>query len=254
MYQLGKQMNFIFENLKGNRKMRKQFIMAFVFALAVPLFFMANNCLAYGTYGTDVDSFCLDSNPISGNCLACHTSGNYSAAHAGKDAYNSGDYCYFCSDDSNCSASSSGGSSTVDADSDGYDATVDCNDGDASINPGATEICDDATDNDCNGQIDQQDSACASLTCTDNDGDGYSVEGGDCGAIDCNDTNADIHPGACDIKGDGIDQDCSGKDRLHGKSCPGTTGGIAGVCSSHGDRKSCKADGCSWSGKDGICR
>jgi len=235
--------------------MRKQFIFSFLFVLAVPLFFMANNCSAKGTYGDAVDSFCADSNPISGNCLACHTSSSKSASHPGQDAYNSGDYCYFCSSDSNCGGSNSGGSNTVDADNDGYDATIDCNDNDASMNPGAGELCGDAKDNDCNGLTDQEDPVCGSLTCTDYDGDGYSAEGGDCGTVDCNDEDADIYPGACDTKGDGIDQDCSGKDRLHGKSCPGANGGIAGVCSSYdGDMKSCKAAGCSWSGKDKSCR
>ena len=48
--------------------------------------------------------------------------------------------------------------------------------------------------------------------CTDADGDGYYAER-DCGtAIDCNDRNADIYPGAMEICGDGRDQDCDGKD------------------------------------------
>ena len=48
--------------------------------------------------------------------------------------------------------------------------------------------------------------------CTDADGDGYYAER-DCGtAIDCNDRNADIYPGALEICGDGRDQDCDGKD------------------------------------------
>ncbi len=62
--------------------------------------------------------------------------------------------------------------------------------------------------------------SCTTTTCTDRDGDGYFAEGGDCGRqVDCNDTDPNVHPGACDILRDGIDQDCSGKDRLHGKPC-----------------------------------
>ena len=41
----------------------------------------------------------------------------------------------------------------------------------------------------------------------DNDGDGWSGEMGD-----CDDTNPAIHPGATEICGDGIDQNCSGSD------------------------------------------
>lgn len=46
--------------------------------------------------------------------------------------------------------------------------------------------------------------------CTDNDLDGYSIEGGACGLIDCNDNNRFINPGAVEICTDGIDNNCSG--------------------------------------------
>ncbi len=42
----------------------------------------------------------------------------------------------------------------VDLDGDGYDSTVDCNDDNANVYPGAEEICD-GIDNNCNGQIDE---------------------------------------------------------------------------------------------------
>lgn len=40
----------------------------------------------------------------------------------------------------------------------------------------------------------------------DADGDGYPV------TTDCNDADADIHPGATEVVGDGVDQDCNGYD------------------------------------------
>lgn len=68
-------------------------------------------------------------------------------------------------------------------------------------------------------------------TCTDADNDGFFAEEG-CGTTaDCNDLDASINPLACDIKGDGIDQDCDGVDRTKGKSCPvsgGDDGGSGG--------------------------
>jgi predicted outer membrane repeat protein len=83
----------------------------------------------------------------------------------------------------------------LDGDGDGWFDNVDCDDGDASVYPGAPETAYDAIDQDCDG---------ADLD--DVDGDGYgSVYGGD-----CDDTDPTIFPGAAETWYDGIDADCSG--------------------------------------------
>ena len=103
-----------------------------------------------------------------------------------------------------------------DNDGDGYtDAACggnDCDDSDSSINPGATEICDDGIDQNCSGA----DLACPidPPTCPDNDGDGYTDAA--CGGNDCDDSDSSVNPGATEICDDGIDQNCSGTDM----SCP----------------------------------
>ena len=97
--------------------------------------------------------------------------------------------------------------SQLDMDSDTYFGDVDCNDNNAAINPGATEVCDDAIDNNCDSLTDQQDT----VTCgtevplPDADGDGYTAD------VDCNDNNAAIYPGAPVVCGGAIDDsNCDG--------------------------------------------
>jgi hypothetical protein len=52
---------------------------------------------------------------------------------------------------------------------------------------------------------------CPGSTCTDFDGDGFALEGGNCGEIDCDDSNAAINPGAAEVCDDGTDNDCDTK-------------------------------------------
>jgi len=46
------------------------------------------------------------------------------------------------------------------------------------------------------------------LLCTDEDEDGYSIEGGVCGPIDCDDTDGNVYPGAPENCENGFDDDC----------------------------------------------
>jgi len=52
------------------------------------------------------------------------------------------------------------------------------------------------------------------LSCTDLDGDGYSIEGELCGIVDCDDTNAAINPGETEICGNGVDDNCVNGDEV----------------------------------------
>ncbi len=147
----------------------------------------------------------------------------------------------------------------VDADGDGFDDTVDCDDGDPAINPDATELCD-GVDNDCDGTIDVG-STDATSWYEDGDGDGYGDAGGtpvvDCSApgsgyvadnTDCDDGDAGINPGATDIPDDGIDQNCSGADST---STDGDGDGYDGV--DHGGSDCDDTDASVNPGADELC-
>lgn len=111
---------------------------------------------------------------------------------------------------------------TVDADNDGYPASEDCDDDDASVNPGAQEDCSTEADDDCSGSNNDLDA----LGCTDHtedaDGDGHGDPDGATGCVceegdgwaasadDCDDADAAVSPSAEEICDNGIDDNCDG--------------------------------------------
>ncbi len=132
----------------------------------------------------------------------------------------------------------------ADADSDGYGNpssttascdvlsghvadNTDCDDSAASVNPGATEVCDSADfDEDCSGAADDADSGVDSSTFStwyaDTDTDGYGDAGSTTAACDvpsgyvtddsdCDDSAATVNPGATEVCDSAdMDEDCSG--------------------------------------------
>ncbi len=106
----------------------------------------------------------------------------------------------------------------IDADNDGFDSTVDCDDAHATVNPDADEVCD-GLDNDCDDAVDEDpidgdtwyrdadvddhgDVAVSVVACE--APDGYVARGDD-----CDDANSAVNPGAME-RCNAIDDDCDG--------------------------------------------
>jgi MYXO-CTERM domain-containing protein len=102
-------------------------------------------------------------------------------------------------------------------------ASVDCNDMDASVHPGATESAADGIDSDCDG---------AELCYTDYDGDGYRPDeysevdgdllctgaglvGADAPGGDCDDTDGTVNPDGTESPSDDMDSNCDGLEQCY---------------------------------------
>lgn len=108
--------------------------------------------VADGSDGDPLDAFvCSDTD--SDTCDDCSVSGSQAPSNDGPDN----------DTDGLCDAGD------PDDDNDGFNDGADCQPNNASVNPGAAEVCNDAIDNDCDGDTDLDDSDCATF---DTDGDG----------------------------------------------------------------------------------
>lgn len=128
----------------------------------------------------------------------------------------------------------------LDGDSDGYGSATstttcavtppngyvviggDCDDANSAVHPNATELCD-GIDNNCVGGIDEGLTLNTYYQDSDNDTYGNPLVSATTCAItapngyvsnntDCNDNNSSIHPGALEIPGNTIDENCDGVD------------------------------------------
>lgn len=117
-----------------------------------------------------------------------------------------------------------------DDDNDGVNDIIDCAKFDATVYPGASEICNEKDDN-CNGLVDEEGSDGCLEYFKDKDDDGYGMTGqsqclcvptGQFSALqvgDCDDSSWSIHPGSSEVC-NGADDDCDGtSDNIDATGC-----------------------------------
>ncbi len=194
----------------------------------------------------DADGFRVDATRLSSR-LACDGAGEASASALGPDCddldatiYPGGREVAGDGVDSNCDSREQ---CFVDADGDRYRTTAtvfstrlgcdgageaaagipagDCDDTSAARYPGAAEVCD-GVDQDCDGVADN--GLATQVYYTDSDGDGFgavsssgvascrAVAGTVTNRADCDDADAAVRPGASEVAGDNVDQNCDGSE------------------------------------------
>ena len=136
----------------------------------------------------------------------------------------------------------------IDNDGDTWDSTQDCDDFDAQVYPGASDLCDDGIDNNCNGEIDEgcneaPDGGFPPIE-GDEDGDGWTVEMGD-----CDDMDPDRSPNLPENCVDDKDNDCDGEVN---QGCGTGQGDIGAPCAGPQD---CLSGQClaQWGDGTGYC-
>jgi len=148
----------------------------------------------------------VDMDTVGDICDNCPDIANMDQAD--DDADGVGDLCDICP----------GFDDTVDVDMDTFPDGCDCNDNNASINPDATDIPDNGIDENCDGfdlltwyaDSDSDSFGDPNVTQTANSQPvGYVSDN-----TDCDDTNANIYPGAPETPDNSIDEDCDGFDLL----------------------------------------
>ena len=150
--------------------------------------------LACATPTTDIDTA---ANAASSGQDTDGTADEHEGDDAGEcsdAADNDRDGMFDC-DDGECAASPDCQVAAVDADADGFTPeNGDCDDNDASVNPGAVEVACTGIDEDCNS---------ASLDGVDSDADGANE------CDDCDDDNPQRAPNFVEVTCNGLDDDCN---------------------------------------------
>jgi len=139
----------------------------------------------------------------------------------------------------------------TDDDNDGTADPNDCAPFDAAINPGAAEICD-GKDNDCDNVVDNPGTPGCQTYYLDADDDGYGTSSSQCLCSatgqytatqtgDCADGDAAVHPGAAEVCGNQVDENCNGS---YSEGCSTTFHN----CGGPGAFDVGQSLSCSWSG------